>query len=127
MKDILNLDTMLMIEQHPFVPGLLIYKYNTKFPSVWPMNQKVDASIKISPGFVELNLLTVTQDQSLYVEPMLIAGETIGYLVAARKKDKALTDSDIRLLAHTTPMIATMLREVQHQKNEKEIMLKNQA
>lgn len=127
MKDILKLDTMLMIEQHPYVPGLLIYKYNTKFPSVWPMNQKVDSSIKITPGFTQLDLLTITQDQSLYIEPMLVAGETIGYLVAARKKDNTLSDSDIRLLAHTTPMIATMLREVQYQKNEKEIMLKNQA
>lgn len=124
MRDMLELDTMLMIEQHPFVPGLFIYKYNTKFPSVWPMNQKVDSSVVLTPGFSQPDLLTLNQGQSLYVEPMQVAGENIGYLVAARKKDKPLSDSDIRILAHTTPMVATMLREVQYQKNEKEKMLK---
>lgn len=42
-KDMLGFESVLMIEEHPFVPGLLIYKYNTKFPSVWPMNQKVES------------------------------------------------------------------------------------
>lgn len=126
MRDMLELDTMLMIEQHPFVPGLLIYKYNTRFPSVWPMNQKVDSNVVLTPGFSQPDLLTLNQGQSLYVEPMQIGGENIGYLVAARKKDKPLSDSDIRILAHTTPMIATMLREVQHQKDAKEKMLKGQ-
>lgn len=42
-KDMLGFESVLMIEEHPFVPGLLIYKYNTRFPSVWPMNQKVES------------------------------------------------------------------------------------
>ncbi len=126
MRDMLELDTILMIEQHPYVPGLLIYKYNTRFPSVWPMNQKVDSSVVLSPGFSQPNLLTLNQEQSLYVEPMVLGGQTIGYLVVARKKDKILLDSDIRILQHISPMIATMLREVQYQKNEQEIRMKNQ-
>ncbi len=126
MRDMLELDTILMIEQHPYVPGLLIYKYNTRFPSVWPMNQKVDSSVVLTPGFSQPNLLTLNQEQSLYVEPMVLGGQTIGYLVVARKKDKILLDSDIRILQHISPMIATMLREVQYQKNEQEIRMKNQ-
>lgn len=126
MKEMLALDAILMIEQHPFVPGLLIYKYNTKFPSVWPMNQKVDSGIVLKPGFSQLSLLTFGQGQQLYVEPMTMAGETIGYLVAAKKKDGTMSDGDIRILSHTTPMIATMLREIQHRQNEKEMMMKSQ-
>jgi hypothetical protein len=57
---------------------------------------------------------------------MVIGEQTIGYLVVARKKEKPLSDCDIRILTHTSPMIATMLREVQYRNNEKEMMLKKQ-
>jgi hypothetical protein len=47
-KDIINhisktihVDYIISIEQHPVVSGLLIYKYNSRFPSIWPINQKV--------------------------------------------------------------------------------------
>jgi hypothetical protein len=42
LKKSLDLDSILMIEEHPFVAGLMVYKYNTQFPSVWPLNQKVE-------------------------------------------------------------------------------------
>ncbi len=127
MKDMLALDAILMIEQHPFVPGLFIYKYNTKFPSVWPMNQKVDPKITITPGFSQVDFLTLWQWQQLYIEPMTMGEETVGYLVASKKNGQIMSDSEIRIMKHTTPLIATMLREVQHKQNEKEIMLKNQS
>lgn len=37
----IGVDYILSIEQHPAVPGLLVYKYNSRFPSIWPINQKV--------------------------------------------------------------------------------------
>lgn len=127
MKDMLALDAILMIEQHPFVPGLFVYKYNTKFPTVWPMNQKVDPKITITPGFSQVEFLTLEQAWDLYIEPMTMTGEIIGYLVAVKKNGSVMSDSDMRIMKHATPMITTMLREVQYKQNEKEIMLKNQS
>jgi CRP-like cAMP-binding protein len=61
LRNLLELDSVLMIEQHPYVPGILVYKYNTKFPSIWPMNQKVDSSVVLKPGFSQPDLLTLNQ------------------------------------------------------------------
>jgi CRP-like cAMP-binding protein len=48
LKQSLSLDYIIMVEQHSAVPGLLVYKYNTRFPSIWPINQKVGAELNPS-------------------------------------------------------------------------------
>lgn len=58
---------------------------------------------------------------------MTMGEETVGYLVASKKNGQIMSDSEIRIMKHATPLITTMLREVQHKQNEKEIMLKNQS
>lgn len=52
-KDIINhisktidVDYIISIEQHPAVPGLFIHKYNSRFPSIWPINQKETGEIQ---------------------------------------------------------------------------------
>lgn len=47
LKKSLSLDYIIAIEQHPAVPNLLIYKFNTKFPSIWPINQRVGTEISV--------------------------------------------------------------------------------
>ena len=123
-RDMLGLESVLMIEEHPFVPGLFMYKYNTKFPSVWPMNQKVEPGVVLKPGYSDSEFLSFSREQILFVEPLPVGEETLGYLVIARKKDEFLTDGDLRILEHTAPMVAHMLLEVQHKKNEKAMLLK---
>lgn len=52
-KDIINhisktidVDYIISIEQHPAVPRLFIHKYNSRFPSIWPINQKETGEIQ---------------------------------------------------------------------------------
>jgi CRP-like cAMP-binding protein len=56
LKDSLSLDSMLLIEEHPYISGLLVYKYNTRFPSVWPINQKVEGHSEIPLGEISASL-----------------------------------------------------------------------
>lgn len=48
LKKSLSLDYIVAIEQHVAVPGLLVYKFNTRFPSIWPINQKVGSEISFT-------------------------------------------------------------------------------
>ncbi len=57
LKQALSLDSMLMIEEHPYISGLLIYKYNTRFPSVWPINQRVEEAEKVTSGPIPSQVL----------------------------------------------------------------------
>ena len=52
-REMLGLRGILAIEEHPLVPDLFVYKYNTKFPTVWPLNQKVEPGIKLSHGIYQ--------------------------------------------------------------------------
>ena len=47
LKKSLSLDYVIAIEQHAAVPGLLVYKFNTRFPSIYPINQKVSGEIEV--------------------------------------------------------------------------------
>lgn len=47
-KNTLSLDAIIAIEKHPFLPNIHIYKYNTKFPTVWPIQQKVEDNIRLT-------------------------------------------------------------------------------
>ena len=113
MKTSLSLDSVVMIEEHPFVPGLLVYKYNTKFPSVFPLNQKVEEVMTFSRGPIADGVLTIRADQDSYCMPMLLGEKTIGYIVVAAALGKKIEDGDIRLLEHLSPMIASMVVSVQ--------------
>ena len=113
MKTSLALDSVVMIEEHPFVPGLLVYKYNTKFPSVFPLNQKVEEEITFAQGPINESILTIRADQDTYCMPMRLGEKIIGYIIIAATTGKKIEDGDIRLLEHLSPMIASMVVSVQ--------------
>lgn len=116
---ILSLDAILLIESHPSLPNLHIYKYNTKFPTVWPINQKVEEGVKLQDGMCS-GPISGTLDANDKTIVSLVAGEKrVGFLVVSSRKDTKLSDADNRILAHTCPLIASMLEHIQHVADEK--------
>lgn len=119
LRKALALDSILMIEEHPFVPGLLVHKYNTKFPSVWPLNQKVEPDIVFTPGEFTQIIGTLRPDQKAYCQPLLLGEKSLGFLVVAAKTGTPISDGEVRVLEHLTPVIASMLASVQIESDAK--------
>jgi hypothetical protein len=43
----------------------------------------------------------------------MLGEKALGYLIVTAKADKKVTDTDVRLLEHLSPMVASMLFAVQ--------------
>jgi CRP-like cAMP-binding protein len=119
LRKALDFDSILMIEEHPFVPGLLIHKYNTKFPSVWPLNQKVEPNIVFAPGEFNSIIGTLRADQKAYCQPLLLGEKSLGFLIIAAKTKAPISDGEVRVLNHLAPVIASMLASVQIESDAK--------
>jgi CRP-like cAMP-binding protein len=115
----LAFDSILMIEEHPFVPWLLVQKYNTKFPSVWPLNQKVESDVVFTSGEFVGSISTVRSDQKAYCQPLLLWEKSLGFLIVAGKIDASISDGEVRILEHLAPVIASMLASVQIESDNK--------
>ena len=119
MRKALDLDSILMFEEHPFVPGLLVHKYNTKFPSVWPLNQKVEPDIVFAPGEFSQIIGTLRPDQKAYCQSILLGEKSLGFLIIAAKMGVTISDGELRIIEHLTPVIASMLASVQLESDAK--------
>lgn len=117
-KSALEIDAVLLIEDHPLVKGLRIYKYNSRFPTVWPLNQKVEANIDLKDGLYEgTPIMGTKENDSVRVKSLETAGQTVGYLVLSSKNP--LSDADIRIVSNAASSLATMLQQSQHMEDQK--------
>lgn len=118
LKKALSLDYVIAVEQHPAVPGLLVYKYNTKFPSVWPVNQKVGSEFGIHDsglaGEKKREILGAGANDLTYLLPLKSAFDLRGFLVLGKKNGSAeFSDYEIRIAEHLAPLFASMVENNQ--------------
>lgn len=93
LSSVLSINSIIVIEKHPIVQDLFIYKYNSRFPTVWPMNQKVEANIKLDEGEYDgPEILGTRGSDSIFVMPLRSGEKTVGYIVTSRSPNNPLGD-----------------------------------
>lgn len=112
-------ESCILIEEHRFIPGLYIYKYNSKTPFLGLMQSKIDDGISLAEWELKGDILSMRADQPKYCAPLLLGGESVGYILSAKNPGEKFGDSEKRVLSHITPMVASMLRDMQSAADEK--------
>jgi len=113
----IHVDYIISIEKHPAVPGLLIYKYNSRFPSVWPINQKVATEITGTEEAMEIisngNILGTHETDNLYLLPLKTRESLKGYFILGKKNHGVFGDTDIRMMKNIAPLLGSMIENNQ--------------
>ncbi len=116
LKKSLSLDYIVAIEQHAAVPGLLIYKFNTRFPSIWPINQKVGSEISPDdPATASAGtILGTSENDRVHLLRLSSGGELRGFLVLGKKgAETKFSDYEIRIAENLAPLFASMIENNQ--------------
>ncbi len=113
----INVDYIISVEQHPAVPGLFVYKYNSRFPSVWPINQKVGKEIPEDIKTGEIintgEILGTHENDSLYILPLKTHETLKGYFILGKKNKGIFQDTDIRMMKNIAPLLGSMIENNQ--------------
>lgn len=128
---VLSVDYIVYIEQHPIVPGLFVYKYNSNFPSVWPINQKVGQEIKVQQweGIIPSTgeILGTAKDDTVYILPLKTRENLKGFFTLGKKNGKWIDDTDIRVIHNIAPLLASMIENNQTLAEKKAIGFKQSS
>jgi len=96
---------------------LLIYKYNSRFPSVWPINQKVATEITGTEEAMEIisngNILGTHETDNLYLLPLKTRESLKGYFILGKKNHGVFGDTDIRMMKNIAPLLGSMIENNQ--------------
>lgn len=126
----IDVDYVLSIEQHPAVPGLFIHKYNSRFPSIWPINQKSTAEIRTDLQAGEMantgGILGTHENDSLYLLPLKTRESLKGYFILGKKDKGSFGDTDIRMMNNVSPLLGSMIENNQTLADRKAMGYKQQ-
>jgi hypothetical protein len=90
-----------------------VYKYNSRFPSVWPINQKVVKEIPENISTGEMistgEILGTHENDALYVLPLKTHETLKGYFILGKKNKGTFQDSDIRMIDNISPLLASII------------------
>lgn len=124
----IGVDYILFVEQHPAVPGLFVYKYNSRFPSIWPINQKTEGEIWENEPMGELEstgtILGTQQSDRLYLLPLKTREALKGYFLLGKKDQGNFDDTDIRMMSNIAPLLGSMIENNQTLAEKKAMGLK---
>lgn len=124
----IDVDYIISIEQHPVVPGLFIHKYNSRFPSIWPVNQKATNEIRGNEPAGEMpstgEILGTDKNDSLYLLPLKTREMLKGYFILGKKDKNKFEDADIRMMDNIAPLLGSMIENNQTIAEKKAISLK---
>lgn len=126
----INVDYIISVEQHPAVPGLFIHKYNSRFRSIWPINQKAISEIRPNMPVGEMistgNILGTHENDSLYLLPLKTRENLKGYFILGKKDKGTFEDTDIRMMNNVSPLLGSMIENNQTLAERKAISYKQQ-
>ena len=113
----IDVDYILSIEHHPVVPGLLVHKYNSRFPSIWPINQKAGNIIEkyTQSGVIESDgsILGTDKTDVLYILPLKTRESLKGLFILGKKEGGDFEDTDIRMMQNIAPLLGSMIENNQ--------------
>lgn len=124
----LHVDYILSVEQHPLVSTLRVYKYNSRFPSVWPVNQKAGTEFGENEQSGEISsdrdILGTDKNDTLYLLPLRTREVLKGYLILGKKNKGTFEDTDIRIMNNISPLLASIIENNQTIADKKALGLK---
>jgi CRP-like cAMP-binding protein len=124
----ISVDYVISIEQHPAVPGMFIHKYNSRFPSVWPINQKTTGEIHANMSVWKMDstgeILGTNKNDALYILPLKTRENLKGYFILGKKNNGTFNDTDIRMMNNITPLLWSMIENNQTLADKKAIGFK---
>lgn len=122
------MDYIIFVEQHPVVSNLLIYKYNSRFHSVWPINQKTAGEIPANAPVGEIEstgeILGTSESDRLYLLPLKTREALKGYFLLGKKDRETFHDTDIRMMNNIAPLLGSMIENNQTLAEKKALSLK---
>jgi len=113
----ISVDYILLVEQHPVVKNLLVYKYDSHSPYSGPINQKVAGELqtnelageKLSTGAI----LGTEINDNLYILPLKNRENLKGYFILGKKNKETFADIDIRMMNNIAPLLGSMIENNQ--------------
>ncbi len=126
-KNLLGFDYIIYIENHYVIDWLFSYKFNTNFPSVYPINKKTWNEINKNINWFfswKMNILWVSENDSVYVLP-LKNWEKLKWFFILWKKKWIITDIEIRIARNLSPILWYVVENNQKLAEEKAKQMKD--
>lgn len=121
LKKLLSLDYVTLIEEHPAVPGMLVYKYCTE--SSKPIKQPAGPEITLEESGQKLSSGEIPYTDSgdrMHFVRLQNGGDFAGYLLLGRKKgNRGFSLAELRVSGNLAPHFTSMLLATQKQADEK--------
>lgn len=122
---ILDADYIIYVEQHPVVKDLLVYKYNSRFPSIRSVGQKVGKELTTESKKVLENgseILGTAPGDQVYALPLKSRDLLKGFLLICNKKKHA--DQPLRIAKNIAPLLASIIDNNQTLADKKAMEMK---
>ncbi len=121
LKNLLWVDYIVFIENHPALDGFFFYKYSTEFSNLWNLNKKAWPEINKDLSWLQEwnNRYFWTKPwDSVYVMPLKNNDKLKWYFLAWKKK-WVITDNEMRISANICPLVASIIEENQQRADKK--------
>jgi hypothetical protein len=121
LKDLLKVDYVTFVENHPAIDWFFFYKYNTELQSIGNLNRKAgDELTKNLWWQYEWNVpfFGSGPNDSAYVLP-LRNGPNLKWYIIAWKKKWAVTDNEIRISNNIWPLLGSIVENNQKDSEKK--------
>jgi len=121
-KNILGFEFILSVDTHQTLDNILFYRFNTRFPSVYPINSRGDGELdllqkeSVFPSSPFMGTLENEQAQSVELR---IQGRICGYLIFGKKADNPFLQREIRIIHHVSKLLASLVHAMQVQAEQK--------
>lgn len=106
-QNLLWVDYIIYIENHPLIDGLFIYKHNTKMPNFSSLSQRAWKEIHKNMHWMisdNMWILWVHPQDSAYIFPLKYNSKLKWYFIAWKRK-WTITDNEMRISMNLWPLI----------------------
>lgn len=128
LKGLMGVDYIIFVEQHPAIPGLFAYKYDTKNTDKKPINQKAGVEINTNlSGMVHgTTIRWVWAKDAAYALPLKQWEQLKGFFILGKEKG-LFTDNQIRVYKNLSLSLASIVDANQKRAENKLLQAKKLA
>jgi hypothetical protein len=123
-----NVNYAIYVEQHPALPGLFVYKFDTRTESKKAINEKAGTEITpdMSGNLKHIIIRGTHPDHALYALPLGQKDNLKGFIILAKNRG-LFTDNQIRIFKNLALPLAAIITENQKQTEQKMLTAKKMA
>ncbi len=113
MREVLSFDALAFIEEHPFVNGFQVYKFNSQNPDIYPINEKLEHPLREwDVWFSSGERKDLSLSHVRYIAALNTIGRTLWYIVVS--SEKSISDANMRIFKHIIHSLAIMIEQSQN-------------